>query len=204
MYGEDWFNVINELYSKELVMILMSRDSHLGDMITFDVNGNNYGAIFVLNENNQLTAWDVHTNTEVGLEAIDSNGVTGLYSMNDASTSTFSLSESFRDDLPSTIDLNGNWLYGNQNFVKSSDEITIKEPSIFAAASFILGTIDICYGSRIIGAIAYGAGTIDFIVNSLNVDEVYRIQEYPSYQFDDVPPMPIPQGTPAAPFPLFP
>ncbi len=200
LYGEDWFEIITELYSKDVVAILMSDDTQLGDLITFEANGNNYGALLVLNENNQLSTWNVNLNQELSLETLSDNyAVTGLYSNNDGNT--FTLSKSLNDNLPSEIRLHSTWRSGNEEYVDISTNID--KETVEASFAFVLSTAALFEGVGWLGIASYAFGAYQFC-SVANVDMIYEIQDYSESYPEYLPPPPSPIGTPPAPFSLFP
>ena len=74
-YGKDWFEVISNVFSAEMASLLQYAD--FGDMVTFSLDENVYGAIFILGLDKELAMWNVGNKCVTSVEEIDKNPLVG-------------------------------------------------------------------------------------------------------------------------------
>jgi hypothetical protein len=65
--GDDWYQMLPEIYGTELSLLLSSDETDLGDIIQFSNNGDEYFGMFVLSENGTLMLWDIFSKESMGL-----------------------------------------------------------------------------------------------------------------------------------------
>lgn len=188
-FGSDWKNVISQNYSAEVVTILMSKDTKLGDMVTFVRDGKTFGAAFCLDEKGGLTMWDLGSKSQVSYDSVLKNDITGFYKQE--APGLFKLQTNYSDSkLPSEYRLGWNWSGGHGKHVEQST--VHSQPTPFEYACFAVGTAALVEGFGPIGAASYALGVTPLVFRG---EIIYQIQSYQS----TYPGMPAPLAGPNEP-----
>ena len=187
-YGEDWKEELRSKYSIEITMLLMSDNTNLGDVVAYQENGQNYGAIFAEDEEGNLVMWDLKTRDQKSFDQIYKKSITGFY---DQENGNYKLTESFSDGaLPKTISISQDSYWGDSIYFRHDICVSIK-PEVLGIAGIAGGTLDIMIsGASPLGWILYTMG----VIASIDVQSEYKIIKI--YDPETYPGMPNPQPNP--------
>ena len=190
-YGDNWKEEIQQRYSEDIVVLLMSDDCNLGDVISYQNNGNDYTALFAEDEDGNLVMWDLASGNQTTFDSIASS-ITGFYEGD--SSGHYTLAENYGGDgLPESFEILPSELFNHDQFVQQHHEITgIELPTLGGAASLVGGTIVSIKTMTPVGWFFTALGALDL----LEVDEVYTVRGIPDISsYPTLPPSAVIPGT---------
>jgi hypothetical protein len=174
---KDWRTVINESFSEEFINILMDDDVNLGDLITYEINGESFSGVFALNEDGNLVLWDMDQKLTMSLMS-EVNPLTVYDNLGDG---LFGLIiNKTEEDYPQTLRFESNWQYGEDMFVQKREEITGWECGVLCVAGIGLEAIDITAAYHLSTGIPY-IGHFSLLVamiDGVQTEERYRVETY--------------------------
>ena len=191
-YGDNWKEEIQQRFSEDIVVLLMSDDCNLGDVVSYRINGGDYKAMFAKDKDGNLVMWDMGSRDQTTFDSIASS-ITGFYEGD--SSGHYTLADDYGcDGLPESFDILPAELWGNGQFVQQHYEITgIELPNTGGAISLVGGIIT----SIIDSSSPYGwFFTAVGVISCLEVKEVHSINKIPDISsYPALPPSEIIPGT---------
>jgi len=173
-YGDNWKQVIADSYSKEMIILLTQ--ANFGDLVTYELHGKTYGAVFASDGNGGVVMWDLRTKQGTSIGQIDSTSLVGYYKSENGSDRNYSLDTAFSKEAKPKVGLPENWRVGQDVMLDKMPYMDPHKPSGWGWAGLAIGvgSLFVPGGPEVATALSFaGLGTsVMDIIGFTSVDYV--------------------------------